>query len=84
MALKKYVVLFFTQYGATGYARLLKNEGIAHETKPTPRSLSSSCGIAVEMTLASDKNVLGLLTEDVEFIHEIVQDGYELIYENLE
>lgn len=81
MGEKNYVLLFFTQYGATSYAKLLQGEGIQHEMKPAPRSLSSSCGVAIEMTLEEDRDVLDFLTEDVEFIYEVVKDGYRLAYE---
>ncbi|MDO4720151.1 MAG: DUF3343 domain-containing protein [Peptostreptococcaceae bacterium] len=83
MEKNRYLVLFFTQYGAIHYARLLKKENLHCETKPVPRSLSSSCGVCVETE--TEKNVLDFITEDVEFIYRIREDGsFELLYEQKE
>lgn len=84
MEKNKYVVLFFTQYGAIHYSKLLDQEGIENENKPVPRVLSSSCGVCVELFLDQDRDVLEYLTEDVEFIYKNENDEYSLIYENLE
>lgn len=84
MEKSNFLVLFFTQYGAISYAKLLEEQGIQNETKPVPRSLSSSCGIGVEMKILDEKKILEYLTEDVEFIYAIEDDGYKLIYENLD
>ena len=84
MGKSNFIVLFFTQYGAINYAKLLEEQGIQNETKPVPRSLSSSCGISVEVKLPQGKNMTEYLTQDVEFIYAIEYDGYKLIYENLD
>lgn len=83
MEKNKHLILFFTQYGAIHYARLLKKEGIESITKPVPRSLSSSCGICVEVK--TEKRILDFITEDVEFIYRIGDDGsFELLFEQRE
>lgn len=84
MAKNNYVVLFFTQYGAIGYARLLSEEGIENETRPVPRSLSSSCGVSVSFALEADKDVRHYVTEEVERIYRDVDGAYTLVYENEE
>ena len=38
----------------------------------------------VEMKILDEKKILEYLTEDVEFIYAIEEDGYKLIYENLD
>lgn len=83
MEQNKYVILFFTQYGAIHYAKLLKKEGIESVTKPVPRVLSSSCGICVETTTCA--NLLDFITEDVEFIYRMTpQEQFEKLYESVE
>lgn len=77
----RYLVLFFTQYGAISYSRLLKQEGMENQTRPVPRSLSSSCGICVQ--LETDRQILDFITEDVEAIYRVnASQEYEKIYEN--
>lgn len=83
MEQNKYVILFFTQYGAIHYAKLLKKEGIESITKPVPRTLSSSCGICVETTTSAD--ILNFITEDVEFIYRVTpQEEFQKLYESAE
>lgn len=83
MEKNKYIVLFFTQYGAISYGKLLKKEGIESIQKPVPRVLSSSCGICVEVELEGD--VHNFITEDVEKIYRVTEENhYELEYENLD
>ncbi|MDO4773488.1 MAG: DUF3343 domain-containing protein [Bacillota bacterium] len=79
MQKNKYLVLFFTQYGAINYSKLLKKEGIENLTKPVPRALSSSCGICVETD--TEKNILDYLTEDVEAVYRLDGESYQLLYE---
>lgn len=83
MEKNKYIVLFFTQYGAIHYARLLKKEGIDSVTKPVPRTLSSSCGICVETVMSQD--ITDFITEDIERIYRVSADGtFDKLYENEE
>lgn len=74
----KYIVLFFTQYGAINYSKQLKKIGIESITRPVPRSLSSSCGICIETS--TDQDILKFLTEDVEGVYRVVENEYELLY----
>lgn len=78
----KYIVLFFTQYGAINYSKLLKKTGIENTTRPVPRSLSSSCGICIETS--TEKDMLQFLTEDVEGVYLVNEGGYELLYQSEE
>lgn len=71
MGKNKYLVLFFTQYGAISYKKLLAKHGYPSITKPVPRALSSSCGISVEAELSPDVDILNLVTEDVEYIYRV-------------
>ncbi len=84
MEKNKYIVLFFTQYGAINYSRLLEAEGIGNEMKPVPRILSSSCGVCVEFVLDRQGDIENLLTEDVEYVYRAEKDSYKMIYENLD
>lgn len=43
----EYIATFFTHYGASQFARRLRQDGIRHRMMPVPRSLSSSCGTCV-------------------------------------
>lgn len=82
MEQSKYLVLFFTQYGAINYSKLLKKTGIENFTRPVPRSLSSSCGICIETQ--TDRDLMNFLTEDVEGIYKVKSEDYELIYRSEE
>lgn len=82
MVKNKYIITFFTQYGALGYSKLLKNEGMDNITRPVPRDLSSSCGICVE--LETEKDMLQYQTEDVESIVQLGEKGYQILYKNHE
>ena len=44
-----YLVTFHTHYGATRFHKYCKRENISVKMKPTPRELSSSCGVCVQM-----------------------------------
>lgn len=80
MVKNKYLILFFTQYGAINYSRLLKKTGIENITRPVPRALSSSCGICVETE--TEKDILEFLTDDVEGIYKVIEQEYYEIYSN--
>ena len=80
MEKNKYIITFFTQYGALGYSKLLKQEGMDNITKPVPRDLSSSCGICVE--LETERDILQYQTEDVESIVQLADEGYRILYKN--
>ncbi len=82
MEKNKHLILFFTQYGAMSYSKLLEKEGIRNLTRPVPRALSSSCGICVEASLPGDATKF--VTEDVEAIYIADGEKYQLIYSNEE
>ncbi|WDC84675.1 DUF3343 domain-containing protein [Caloramator sp. mosi_1] len=44
-----YIVTFHTQSAAFMYKRLLEQNGLRVELMPTPRKISSSCGIAARI-----------------------------------
>ncbi|WXR60608.1 DUF3343 domain-containing protein [Peptostreptococcaceae bacterium AGR-M142] len=44
----KYIMLFYTHFGAMKLKKTFKNLNIDAKTKPTPRILSSSCGVCLE------------------------------------
>ncbi|WP_314164637.1 putative Se/S carrier-like protein [Lachnoanaerobaculum gingivalis] len=46
--IKKYIVTFFSHFGAIRFERELRARGIKGIVKPVPRTLSSSCGTCVE------------------------------------
>lgn len=55
-------------------------EKIDVELRPVPRVLSSSCGIAGTFRYCGDLSQL--ISEDLEKVFRIAEEGYELIYEN--
>lgn len=44
-----YLITFHTHYGATKFHKFCKKEKITAKVMPTPRELSSSCGVCVLM-----------------------------------
>lgn len=82
MEQNSYIILFFTQYGAIHYSKLLKKVGIDNVTRPVPRVLSSSCGICIEAKTCQDLSQF--LTEDVEGIYREKDGRYERIYQSEE
>lgn len=74
----EYTVVFFTHSGAIKYHRYLKSIGIANETMPVPRKLSSNCGIGVRFK--SDENINDMITEDIEKIFKIELGNYIEVY----
>ncbi|MDO4712030.1 MAG: DUF3343 domain-containing protein [Peptostreptococcaceae bacterium] len=82
MQKNKYIILFFTQYGAISYSKKLAKDGIENSTRPVPRSLSSSCGICVQAE--TQRDLMLFLTEDVEKLCIEKDGGYQTLYENEE
>lgn len=74
-----YIALFFTHTGAVKYDRYLKKNGIKSQIKPTPRTLSSSCGVIVEFDY--NENINKIISEDIEKIYNKENKDYNLIYE---
>lgn len=45
--MNRYIVTFYTHYGAVRFDRQCRQSGIAVKMMPVPRKLSSSCGTCV-------------------------------------
>lgn len=75
-----YISLFYTHSGAMKFGSMLKKEKIEHVVQPTPRKLSSSCGISVVFDCEDD--VKNLIEEDVKSLYSIENKEYTLIYES--
>ena len=73
-----YLALFFTHSGAMKYNRHLKSLNILSEMMPVPRTLSSSCGIAVKFTFKD--NITDFISDDIEKLYEIHNNTYKSIY----
>lgn len=75
----EYISVFFTHSGAIKYYRFLQSEGMVSETMPVPRKLSSNCGIGVRFT--TDRDVMSMITEDIEKIYSIENGCYTKVYD---
>lgn len=73
-----YLALFFTHSGAMKYNRHLKSLDIICEMMPVPRTLSSSCGIAVKFLINND--IEDFICDDIEKIYEIHKGTYKNVY----
>lgn len=73
-----YLALFFTHSGAMKYNRHLKSLNILSEMMPVPRTLSSSCGIAVKFKL--DHSIDDFISDDIEKLYEIHNNAYNSVY----
>lgn len=56
-------VLFHTTSMAMRADRTLRKAGLAARLVPTPRQLSSDCGIAIRFALPDEERILGALSE---------------------
>lgn len=77
--MKEYVTLFFTHSGAIKFQRFSRKNYIDCELMPVPRKLSSNCGVCARFQF--DGNINDLVSEETEKIYEIIDDTYNLIYE---
>lgn len=75
----QYIATFFTHFDAVRFARDLNQLGILAKARPVPRSVSSSCGTAVEFS-AEDLPGSPLLDE-VDRIFALEGTAYRLVYE---
>lgn len=75
-----YICLFYTHSGAIKFTNIINAENISYKILPTPRKLSSSCGISVEFCY--DKDINPFIINDIEKVFLINDRNYELIYEN--
>ncbi|MCX7694887.1 MAG: DUF3343 domain-containing protein [Caloramator sp.] len=71
-----YIVTFHTQSAAFMYKRLLEQNGIRVELMPTPRRISSSCGIAARVF---GEDALKYLIDDLDSIYD---EEFKLIIKN--
>lgn len=76
----KYIITFYSHFGAIRYRKKCKSEGIEATIMPVPRDLSSSCGSCV---LAVGGYVMpeGVIAEEVEQVVEVLEKGYKVILE---
>jgi len=76
----EYIVLFYTHSGALKFEKYLTLNNIECTLVPTPRKLSSSCGISVIFTTDEDIHIFN--NKDVEKIFLISSKEYILKLEN--
>ncbi|MDD4569431.1 MAG: DUF3343 domain-containing protein [Tepidanaerobacteraceae bacterium] len=76
----KYIATFYTHSGAVKYRRYMERKNIDIELMPVPRELSSNCGIGAQFML--DEDIRLYISEDIEKLFQITQDGYKLMLEN--
>lgn len=76
----KYIVTFYSHFGAMRFKKLCDSKGISARIMPVPRNLSSSCGTCVqcEGSLISTDEIQ---QDEVEQIAEILPDGYRTLYQ---
>lgn len=76
----KLIALFYTHSGAIKYQRFLKEEDVETLLSPTPRKLSSNCGIAARFQY--EGNINSIICDEIEKLYEISGNNYILVYEN--
>lgn len=61
--MKHYIITFGSTHSAMKAEKLLNNRGIKHEIIPTPKDISSDCGISVRVDAESTdiKAIKGVL-----------------------
>jgi hypothetical protein len=72
--------LFYTHSASIKFQRFLQAEGIEVNLMPTPRKLSSNCGIAVRFYY--EGSLKALISEDLEKVYSINGNTYNLVFEN--
>ncbi len=82
--MRDYIATFFTHYGAIQFHRACAGRSWPARLMPVPRALSSSCGTCVRFTpdhlLKAEDCAEPLVTEDVEQIVTVTEDGYAPLY----
>jgi hypothetical protein len=68
------VVLFYSTSHAIRAEKVLKLAGVAHKMIPTPRQLSSDCGMALRFDRADEERVSRTLAE-----HKVSINGIHAI-----
>lgn len=76
----EYIALFYTHSGALKFEKDLTSKNIKCTLVPTPRKLSSSCGISVIFT--TDEDIQLFNNKDIEKIFLILSKKYILKLEN--
>lgn len=74
-----YLALFYTHSGSIKFQRFLKSKGIEVNLSPTPRKLSSNCGIAASFYY--EGSLEALISEDVEKVYTVDGNMYNLAFE---
>jgi hypothetical protein len=77
-----YIVLFFTHSASIKFENRLSDMGINVVIRPTPRALSSSCGVCADFKVSSKFDIKSVVFEDISHVYEIIDDEYFLIIEN--
>jgi hypothetical protein len=75
-----YLSLFYTHSGSIKFQRFLQAKGIEVNLMPTPRKLSSSCGIAARYYY--EGRLEDLISEDVEKVYTVNGNMYNLVFES--
>ncbi|KRQ85801.1 hypothetical protein ABG79_02424 [Caloramator mitchellensis] len=76
----EYVVTFHTQNGAFKFQRFLLGKQIEVKLMPTPRKLSSSCGIAASFEYEGE--IQGFIIEEVDGVYLKEGIEYKVIYKD--
>lgn len=71
-----YIVTFHTQNAAFMYKKLLEGNGIKVELMPTPRKISSSCGISARVF---EEEALKYIIDNLDCVYD---DELKVIYKN--
>ena len=75
----EYLAVFFTHSGAIKYNKYLSSMNIENQIAPTPRKLSSNCGIAIRFSFGG--NIGPMINQDIEKIFRVEANNYILEYE---
>jgi hypothetical protein len=75
-----YLALFYTHSGSIKFQRFLQAKAIEVNLMPTPRKLSSNCGIAARFYY--EGSLEDLVSEDLEKVYTVSGNMYNLVFEN--
>lgn len=73
--------LFHSHFGAIDFEKKFKDQLVGFKLQPTPRSLSSSCGICAAFSLGEGMRLTDLLTEHVSEIYKKEDTEFIVLYE---
>ncbi len=77
----EFYALFHSHFGAIDFEMKFKSTLIGFKLQPTPRALSSSCGIAAAFQLDDKVSLSDLVTEYVTEIYQKEDDQFILLFE---